>query len=267
MSFNEGTNLEFDRERLEGLIQSRGAPVLHQIGVACPCLGTEEGEYLGHPTLGCEMCGGKGLLFRDTKQMVGVVSGARVQRDLIEAGWLHPGDAVFSPSLHVRRISTYDKIIFTWPAPFNEGEVLVRGGGPTRPQAFPLNEDQLAFAAATPEGIIVIDEDNRTYEAPAYELKGRSVIWVPGAGPAEGKRYTVKYEGFLEWLVFLPPDERRDRRIDLGQRVILRLITASDVNEPGDLRALLANRNEGPPAYQEEAYKEPQSESPPEPFR
>ena len=267
MSFNESIGVQFDPERLESLIASRAVPVIHEIGVACPCVNIEEGTYLGHPSLGCALCKGKGLVFKDAKQMTGLVSGVRAQRDLIEAGWVHPGNAVFSPSLHERRVTTFDKVTFTWAMPFNEGEVLIRGGGPTRPPETPILEDQLSFAAANPQAVWVMDEDGEDYSPGSYTLKGRRVQWSNGAGPAPGKRYTVKYDGFMEWLVFMPPDERRDRRMDLGQRVILRLLTASDINKEGDLRAALQNRKEGPPAYQDIAYADQSIEPPKEPFR
>jgi len=213
------------------------------------------------------MCKGKGLLFKDPKQMTGLVSGARIQRDLMEGGWLHPGDSVFSPSLHERRISTFDKITFTWASPFNEGEVLIRAGGMFRPPEIPLKTDKLSFASANPQATWIVDEDGKDYDPATYLLEGRDIRWVGDGGPKPGKRYTVKYEGFLEWLVFMPPDERRDRRIDLGQRVILRLITASDINKEGDLRAIMHNRFDGPPANQEIAYAEQAMEPPVEPFR
>jgi len=126
-------------------------------------------------------------------------------------------------------------ITFTWSQPVPDGQVLVRGAASTsdnleRKTYLEDNEDRLWYYAA--DSIWCEDEDGNVYEPGAFILDGSKIIKWVGNSPRKGKRYSIKYNAYLEWIVFQPPGMRRDRNRDLGARVLLKkshtILTAED---------------------------------------
>jgi hypothetical protein len=138
-----------------------------------------------------------------------------------------------------RRIGAWDKLTATWDQPLDDGHVLVRGSGTLNDNAglntF-LHEDEDRLWYEPKSAVWCEDEDNVVYnEGADFELgPGKIIHWI-GKKPQLRKRYTIKYNAFFEWIVFSPPQERRDRsNADIGQLVFLRkrhiaLVNASPV--------------------------------------
>jgi hypothetical protein len=173
----------------------------------------------------CSICSGSGYIFRKPRRIVGLVTGIRGSKDRGEAGWMLPGDCTFStkPNYH---ISGGDMITFTWGEPVPDGQVLLRGAGSINDNkvlntGLEDNEDRLMYNAV--DALYCEDEDGHVYHSNSdFILDTSKVIRWEGQQPQKGKVYTLKYNAYLEWIVFMPPDPRRDRDRDLGFRVGLR---------------------------------------------
>jgi len=219
----------------EGMIHNRGTPVSHEIAVTCSCVNTDPSEGpvgIADPT--CSECYGKGYIFRDPVRIVGLLSNLTTDRQWSQVGWIEPGDLMFSPSVKARRITDFDRVTIGMPVPF-EGQVIVRGQESSispRPKDLLSNEDYLYWEAGRHEAIWLEDEDGITYKVGEYLLKGRRISWSGNAGPSIGKKYSIKYEIYPEYIAFVTPIDRWDRSREIGQRVMLRRSTLD--SNPGN---------------------------------
>lgn len=224
--------------------------MLHEIALACTC--RIEDVYAGVKGDGeerrrepfCDRCGGDGWLFRNPDQVVGLATGIRQQRNILDAGVAQPGDMMFSPmpeeascdSSGRRRITQYDKLTALWDQPLDDGQVLIRGAGTLHENKglktyLNENEDRLWYEPSS--AVWCEDDAGETYsEEGDFELgPGRIIRWV-GNSPRKGQRYSFKYNAFFEWIVFAPPNERVDRdNTDLGPSVLLRRRHVAIVND------------------------------------
>jgi hypothetical protein len=125
------------------------------------------------------------------------------------------------------KIGAWDKLTATWDQPLDDGHVLVRGAGTSNENAglktgLSESEDRLWYEPST--AVWCEDETGTVYSQGAdFVLGPGKIIQWTGNAPYKGKRYTIKYNAYFEWIVFAPPQERRDRdNADLGQLVFLR---------------------------------------------
>ena len=239
---NIGLGIDWTFPNLTGLINNRGETVIHEIGMRCTCVledthaGQMERTHVPRrrTTYKCNICGGSGLIYRDPKRIVAIITDIRETMSRDEAGWLIPGDCVMSVKPEYQVAST-DLITFTWSQPLPEGQVIVRGAGTqsdntSRKTLLEENEDRLLYNADS--AIWCEDEDETTYTSGSdFIMDGSKIIRWIGRTPARNKRYVVKYNAFLEWEVFAPPNVRRDRDRSLGDRVLLRKLHVARVNE------------------------------------
>lgn len=205
----------------DGLIANRGQVVIHEIGLSCTCRDGNFGEAVigGSGQMYCTKCE-NGIIYRQPLQIMGLISGISSNRQLIETGFINPGDCVLSvsPNLEVPP-SDFDKVTFTWPENVGDGQVIIRGE--SMPSMVPLaaNEDLLHYQGA--KAVYCEDEAGKVYkEGSDFYFEARKIVWT---NPPENKtRYTIKYQAYLEWLVFNSPMSRRDKDRDLGYRIALR---------------------------------------------
>ena len=228
--------------------------MIHEISIRCTCSVGDiyakqinDGEE-GAQTPFCERCAGQGYLYRSPILLLGLVTNVRYQKNLIESGFLTPGDMTFSPlplatsvgggcsGENSRRVGAFDKLTATWAQPVDDGHVLVRGAG-TKARAEGIvthladNEDRLWYEPAG--AIWCEDEDGVVYtESADFELgPGKIIRWING-GPIVGKRFTIKYNAYFEWIAFQPPTERIDNSSkNIGELVYLRKRHIMLVNE------------------------------------
>lgn len=195
---------------IDRFVQEEGERVRHLIGLRCFCHGPD-----GQPDPNCTAHELGGWLYPEENEIVGLVTGVAQHREWVEAGVTMPGDCVFSP-LSQATVSEGDKIIFTWPLPYGQGDPLIRGIAAG---------DTLYYPAS--RAIYCIDENREKYrEAVDFIIDGRKVIWQwdgkTGRSPATGARYTIKYMAFIEWIALDPPTNRISAGEDIGSKVLLR---------------------------------------------
>lgn len=199
-------------DAIDQFVTEEGEQVKHLIGLRCFCHGPD-----GQPDPNCTAHEAGGWLYTAEQTITGLVTDISQNQELMETGVFIPGDCIFSP-LSDHKVSEGDKIIFTWPLPYGQGDALVRGM---------TASDRLYYSAV--KGMACIDEDKVFYsDGIDYKMDGKSIEWdwtgkvVTGKKPAPGKRYTVKYMAFIEWLAFVPPVSRISNGQDMGEKVMLR---------------------------------------------
>jgi len=197
-------------ESVNTFVEEEGEQVRHLIGLRCFCH-----DANGQPNPNCTEHESGGWLYVDEKYITGLVTDISQRRELMETGAFMPGDCVFSP-LTTDTVSEGDKIIFTWPLPYGQGDALERGTS---------TGDKLYYEGVS--GIFCIDENRGIYHQDSdYQLSGKNIIWdwagKIGIKPTVGTRYTIKYKAYIEWLAFVPPIERITNGDDLGSKVMLR---------------------------------------------
>lgn len=193
-------------------VRNEGDRVQHYIGMRCPCH-----DEKGSPDPNCTMHELGGWFYPEAKNIVGLVTSIASHREWIEAGVTLPGDCVFSP-LTQDTVSEGDKIVFTWPLPFGQGDPLQRSGS---------DGETLYYPAA--KSIYCIDEDRVKYrEGIDFKLADRKIYWqwtgkpMEGIAPTIGTKYTIKYMAYLEWIAMDPPTTRTSAGKDIGSKVLLR---------------------------------------------
>ena len=198
---------------VDNFVQEEGELVRHLIGIKCWCHGAD-----GQPDPNCTEHEIGGWIYVDERKIVGLVTAISYHKEMMETGVFMPGDCVFSP-LSDDKVSEGDKIIFTWPLPYGQGDPLVRGSS---------GSDTLYYEAT--KAIFCIDERKVRYrEGLDFRLAGKSIEWDWNGKPDEGKkpafgtRYTIKYQGYLEWIAFVPPITRISSGADMGEKVMLRM--------------------------------------------
>jgi hypothetical protein len=197
-------------EAVDSFVSEEGEEVRHLIGLRCFCHGAD-----GQPDPNCLDHENGGWLYTNETTITGLVTDISQSRELMDTGLFLPGDCVFSP-LTENTVSEGDKIIFTWPLPYGQGDALVR-----------LSEinDTLYYEGV--KGLVCLDENKVFYkDSIDYKLDGKKIIWQwdgkTGKTPGYGIRYTIKYTAYIEWLVFVPPVERISHGQDIGSKVMLR---------------------------------------------
>jgi|19_taG_2_1085344.scaffolds.fasta_scaffold01200_6 hypothetical protein len=213
----------------DGLIANRGQVVIHELGIACTCRSGPHAASAvrGSGDLACSKCE-NGILYREPLQIMGLVIGTSSSRELVETGFINPGDCLFSISPNLKDPpSDFDKITFTWPENIGDGQVIVRGlsasddpaSGALNLYNLAANEDFLHYQGV--QAIYCEDEHGKVYnQGSDFRFEGRKIVW--SNGPAVKDRYTIKYKAYLEWIVYNSPMSRRDRDTDIGYRIVLR---------------------------------------------
>lgn len=235
---------DWDFANLEELIERRGDEVIHERGIACPCRAQDaygstilrENKPATQRRLDCEQCGGSGWLYRDARLIRGLVTGVEAgrNRQLLEMGYAVPGDATFSPSLKVGQLHDFDRITMLYAVPVDDGQTILRNAARLEDNALldlGLNstEDRLWYNAECVEWCE--DQDGVVYQQETdFVVEDKKISWS-GNRPADGKFYTLKYNAYLEWIVYSTPLTRFDRARSLGQRVLLRKVHVAMIND------------------------------------
>lgn len=221
----------------DDFIDRRGDLVLHEQGVACPaCRGEdyyasnlmENNQPKRIRSLNCNVCQGDGFIYRNARPIRGLLTGIQhgANRQLIEAGFMVPGDCSFSPLLsECPGISDFDRITFSHAQPINEGQVILRNAanmGENVGLEVGLTPDQDRLWYLSDCAIWCEGEDGTLYQQGVdYTLSGKKITWV-GNRPPDNTYYVLKYKAYLEWVAWSSPMERVDHGRTLGQKVMLR---------------------------------------------
>lgn len=202
-------------------LRRHGEWVNYSVGMKCTCTLLQTGSNLpdaNRSDPSCKACHGLGWVWQPQPQILGLVSGIAQHKDLMMAGILTPGDLVFSPDLRYT-LADYDKVQLSWPQgiPY-EGELITRGSGAT-------DTTMYGILGVDPSGCIVVNPTTGAITSYAagtdFTFSGNTITWTANA-PAAGVIYSLKYAALIDWICFVPPEPRRERDTNLGQRVVLR---------------------------------------------
>ena len=189
-----------------------GEAVWHESGLPCFCRDSK-----GQLDPNCSKHDWTGRVYRDKKRIKAIVSGLNNHKELIQAGIALPGDCVLSPQSG-DVVAAGDKITFTWPEPYGDGEVLTRGTS---------SGETLLYAAV--KSIYLGDENGIYYKQDRdFRFVDKEIQWTWTDKPSEGKkprtgvRYAIQYKGYLEYVAFDIPVERVSAGKDIGSKVLLR---------------------------------------------
>ena len=182
----------------DGLISNRGQVVIHEMGVACTCRSGDRSEPVvgGSGKLNCNKCE-NGIMYRNPRQIMGLITNIGYQRQLLESGFANPGDCVMSVSPNLDfPPADFDKITFTWPENVNDGQVIIRGAeSDADTSTLDAHEDRLHYKGA--KSLHVEDEDGKIYyQDTDFYFEGRKIVWLNA--PDKNTRYSVKYMAYLE---------------------------------------------------------------------
>jgi hypothetical protein len=249
--------VDWDFSLLESLIQDRGDLVIHETAVACPCrkedffagLIHHNGRLAKARTFYCPNCSNNGFLYRDARPVLGMITSVNSgNRSLIEFGRAEPGDLVFSPSLDAGRISDFDRITMTYPAPVDDGQQIMRnvanlGENQSKNLGMAADEDKMWYQAN--EAIWCEDENGIRYiQGSDFAFVEKKIKWI-GNRPDDGTWYTIKYTAFLSWISYITQQTRFDQARNLAPKVVLKKEHVAFGNEkastPAERKTLEAN--------------------------
>jgi len=149
-------------------------------------------------------------------------------------GYAVPGDCVFSPSLRAREVQDFDKVTLGYAAPVSGGQIIMRNSANLNDNALRSLglsnvEDRLWYQAdcvtwcEDDEGVLYTNGVD-------FSIDGKTLTWGDNR-PRDGQMYTIKYNAFLEWIVYASPMTRFDQGRTLGQRVLLRKVHIAAQND------------------------------------
>lgn len=221
---NSGINISTQMD----FIRKKGERVDWWIGMKCTCTssilptGTNFPDA-NRPNPNCKACDGVGRVWTDKKQILGLVENINQHKDLLNAGIVTAGDFVFSPDLRYT-LSDYDRIQLKWTQgiPY-EGELRTRGTGQTDKSMYGIMSVTKLSTFDPVSGVETEYKLSTDFTIDAITGNPTNVItWLQGKGPPANAVYSIKYQALMDWIAFIPPQPRRERGTNLGQRVILR---------------------------------------------
>lgn len=218
----------FNIEEHHQFVSRHGETVQYKKAYLCPC-GTTPDPARVRPD--CFLCFGRGQVYASALPMVGMVTAIKREKELLEAGIAQPGDLVFSPSpKETRMLSEGDVIeLGTWSGQPFQGELIKRARGGL--------VDMLAYPPVTIQRCFTVDQSAQTqrdFTSPThFSVNGKLLTWTATAAnrPLADQVYSLAYTARVEWVVFLPPQDRIEGAVNLGQKVMLRARHAIQARE------------------------------------
>jgi hypothetical protein len=220
-------SLGFNTAAMSDFIRRRGERLKYYSGMKCTCTSSTmmTGSTYPDPSRAnpnCAACKGLGWIWIDRGEIGGLITNINQHKELLISGEAVPGDLVLSPDLQYT-LSDYDKIKFKWPEgiPF-EGELITRSSD--------VDSDTTFYGVMEVIKCMIVDPvtgDITTY-LPNVDFTfdkatpTNAITWISANKPADGAVYSLKYSALVEWICFAPPQPRRERGTNLGQKVIMR---------------------------------------------
>ena len=197
--------------RHNDFIRRHGDWVWYYPSAKCPCESSVE-----RPLITCPYCKGTGILHLERQEIRGIMADIKMDKQLLNSGIASPGDMAFSQEIGRIELTEWDMLKMQVPQPY-EGQLVTRGAGLADTLWYDIGEVQHCLY------IDPIAKDLTEYTRDVdFTAEGKVVSWLGDNRPAQGKRYSIKYTAYFEWIVFLPPTLRVERGTNLGQRVVLR---------------------------------------------
>jgi hypothetical protein len=226
MPFNNSPGFNIGAHR--DFIRRHGEVVHYWSGLKCTCTSTNQMTGSNLPDANranpsCIACKGLGYVWIDGGEILGLVTGIEQHKDLVETGVAAPGDLIFSPD-PTYTISDWDKVqLTTWTdgLPY-EGELITRSAsGNTDYTMYGVMDVQQCISVNPTTGAITTYQPgvDFTYN---QQAPTNQITWQGTNIPPPGTVYSLKYSALIDWICFAPPQSRRERGTNLGQRVVLR---------------------------------------------
>lgn len=236
------TNINLQSD--DNFIRSKGELVHYYPGHKCSCSAEEftQSDNLDQGTIAkdslrtrsvCPICRGNGWWWDELIKFKAIITDINLRnaRDLMVAGMTGPGDLILSPPpLTLRNIQVRDfgKLILpNRGGQTYEGDVIVRGQyddeSPIDYTLYPIASIQLVswHNAELANPVIIRCIEGIDY---SYTKADNKITWLEDAqhAPPVNTRYTVSYNAFFEWIVFVPPNPRLESGTHLAPRILLR---------------------------------------------
>lgn len=157
--------------------------VLWEKGLTCP----RRVEDADNHDINCSLCEGTGFLYVDPIETKAIVSSISLHQMYQSFGRFDAGMAQISLPSGLKP-SWWDRITLV--------EATVRYNEPVLRDATSLCKlryDITAPLDAETGVLTIVDSNGSVYDATTYTVPNGKLVWVDGAGPAEGTYYTVSY--------------------------------------------------------------------------
>lgn len=155
--------------------------------------------------------------------LTGIVTGVSRQKSMLEAGILQPGDLQLGLSPYEKQIlSDGDMIeLSTWKQgqPF-DGEIVQRGMDSLTDVLLYKTKRVFKCFSVDPN----TDQETVYVEGTRFTVAGNLLTWIDGQPQPDPETfYSIKYTALFSWVCFLPPMDRYEGAVNLGQHIFLRL--------------------------------------------
>lgn len=199
-------------------VQDHGELLTYFQGVPCACGTTIDGA---RSRFVCPLCKGSGTRYEAGKPLRGIVTGITREKVLVEAGILQPGDAILGLAPSEREMVTdWDMVEPSqWGRgqPYS-GELVQRGTGATDVLMYKAKQVQ-SCTSVTPDAFAIIPYVHGV----DFTVAGDVVTWLVGRPqPDIESIYSIKYTAIFSYIVFTIPQDRYDKNVSLGQKILIR---------------------------------------------
>lgn len=200
-------------------VRSHGEQLDYYVAMPCSCGGGDPSRA----RQSCTLCGGRGYRYKPPVRLTGIVTSIHREKSLMEAGLVQPGDAVLGLSPFDRHmLSDWDMV----ELPFWSRGQSVWGGAIQRSvdsadDLLPHTVKDLQYCESQDPDT---DEITSYTRGTDFTITGNVLTWLDGQPqPAPESYYSIRYTALLQWIIFLPPQDRYDGGVSIGQKAILRL--------------------------------------------
>lgn len=214
-------NSKINLAKQSEFIRAHGEWLDYYLAMKCTCTITVTGSMVSDANRAnpnCAACKGLGIVWQKQSQIIGLVQTINQQKDLLQSGVGAPGDLVLSPDPRYT-ISDFDKIQMTWDEgiPY-EGQLVKR--------AATGSIDTVNYRIMSVVNCIQVDPTTGSITTfikdTDFTVSGNQITWISANKPAISSVFSFKYSALIDWICFAPPQPRRERGTNLGQRIIMR---------------------------------------------
>lgn len=216
-------SVQFDISLHNDFVVGHGSVLTYYKASLCPCAIVPYQGDANRSLLTCLVCNGTGYVYSSPVNIIGLVTGIRNSKDLVDAGIASPGDLVLgmAPGANVY-IGDYDLLrIPNLPIAFN-GQINTRGSGSTDNVPFVLDKIFRVFSVNPATGQVF-----DYIQGVDFTVVGRVITWLSTSNVntnlPTGTTYTINANVIYDWIAFISPMERQDGpSTNIGQRALLR---------------------------------------------
>lgn len=201
----------------EKFMRAHGDKIEWFKGYPCPCAQATDSN---RPTLTCAACNGAGTVYQAKQVITGLITGISRERDLLLAGIAQPGDMLLGLSPYQSDMVTdWDlfKLTYRHGQPF-QGQLVERSAdGVTDNLAYAVKKILKVFSIDPNTGV-----ETAYVEGTDFTVSENVITWLGVNDPVPETTYSMNYMAIFDWIAFVPPTDRFEGNVNLGQKVLLR---------------------------------------------